>query len=67
MEKIGLFETKETCVSFLKNKGFIQHSENVYINKSKYDVAEIYIYKDNSASVLIGKYSTLKLVSNENE
>ena len=57
---IGSFETKEACISELKNQGFIWYAENVYINKSVCDVAEIYIYEDKSASALIGKYTSLK-------
>ena len=57
---VGSFETKEACVSELKNKGFIWYAENVYINKTLKDVAEIYVYEDKSASALIGKYTSLK-------
>jgi hypothetical protein len=57
---IGSFENKEACVSGLKNQGFIWYAENVYINKSVCDVAEIYVYEDKSASALIGKYTSLK-------
>ena len=56
---IGSFETKEACISELKNQGFTWYAGNVYVHKSVCDVAEIYVYKDKSASALIGKYTSL--------
>ncbi len=53
---IGSFKTKEQCITELKIQGFIWHTKNIYINKSTSELAEIHVYKDFSASVLIGKY-----------
>lgn len=56
----GTFENKEACVSELKNQGFIWYAEDVYIKKSVKEVAEVFVYSDNSASALIGKYTDIK-------
>ena len=53
---IGAFVDYDMCILQLNRQGFIFIGENVYINKTTREVAQIYTYKDNSASILFGKY-----------
>ena len=58
---IGRFITAEACEKELKNQGFFFYTtcefRCIFINKHKKEIAEIYVYSDNSASALIGGYS----------
>ena len=57
---VGSFENKEKCVEELRNQCFIFYTAMngviYYYSKEKQEIAEINIYKDGSASALIGKY-----------
>lgn len=57
---VGSFENKDKCIAELKNQCFIFYTAiagiTYYYSKSKQEIAEINIYKDGSASALIGKY-----------
>lgn len=58
----GKFKNKEQCIVELRKQGFSFYKRvngySYFISEN--EIAEINIYSDNSASVLIGKISKLK-------
>ena len=58
---LGTFNTQSNCESELRNQGFcfytISNSRPVFINRTKKEIAEIYVYRDNSSSALFGSYN----------
>ena len=58
---IGTFKTQSNCESELRNQGFCfyttSNSRPIFINRTKKEIAEIYVYSDYSASALFGSYS----------
>lgn len=57
---VGSFENKEKCISALKNQCFTFYTAHngisYYYNKNQQEIAEINVYKDGSASAMIGKH-----------
>ena len=57
---IGSFKTQSDCENELRNQGFCFYTRNnlrpIFINRTKKEIAEIYVYSDDSASALLGGY-----------
>lgn len=60
---IGTFKSKQACIDELRNQCFkFSHidNKNMFFTKdATNDIAEIHVYKDGSASALVGKYTKI--------
>ena len=58
---IGTFNSKQACIDELRNQCFkFSHIDNgnmLFTKESTMDIVEIHVYKDGSASALVGKYT----------